>query len=400
MAYDIYPAVDEGYNFPPQVRQSIAASTEIKAAIQNESADIVPPLVADALASDDTIENAVILAAETTIKEINVVRAFPENPTNRSGKSEIPMFWVNRTMNDPVGNTVGDTLDATFSGDTLYWQNVPLLTNEGVIWQKHLPDNVVLRENIKQYLSDMISNASLVQSLSTRLETNISSDLPVLGARLAAAKKRQEPIAGVYTGSSTSRANPGYIKKLSQKIQNTYVVSTDSSAQWSTSSNFIERIDVGFHLYSSAEGGTRSDNYLTYEECERIAELNPAFILHMVGSNDYSHKRTIAAYKSGLREKLDWFDDLLTMPCQHIFIQAYERMDVTSPAALWEDYGLAAKEIFEARPDGVYYDIAPLYISNGVPGADPLTLISSDKVHQTDVGYEFMADILTNIFVD
>lgn len=399
MAYDIHPSVDEGYNFPPQVRQSIAASTEIHAAIQNESAEIVPPIVSDALASDATIRDAVIEAAEGTVREINVVRAFPEGPLDQSGKSEIPMYWVNRVLNDPLGDVVGETIEGTYSGNTLYWQNVPLLNDDLKIWQKHLPDNVVTKSTLPGLIPESTDTSEVLNYLQSRLERTINPDLPILAARLAVAKKTASALNGVFVGSSTSASNPGFIGKLSRKIQNTYIVPADSNPQWSVSSEFIERTDSGFHLYSGAQGGTRSSNYLTLEECEKIASMNPGFIMHMVGANDYRYNVPLVDYVAGLEEKLEWLDSFLTTPCQHIFVHPYPPQDKTDPVATWNEYWLAGKNVFENRTDGVCFDISSRYMPVGIPGSDPMDLLSTDEIHQTTYGYEFMADLMTNIFI-
>lgn len=70
MAFDLYPSVDEGYNFPQPVRQAISSSSEIKASISTEITKSVTPIVRDVasdyIASNQAVIDAAISAIDAT----------------------------------------------------------------------------------------------------------------------------------------------------------------------------------------------------------------------------------------------------------------------------------------------------------------------------------------------
>lgn len=400
MAYDIYPAVDEGHNFPPEVRQSIAASTEVKATVENTMGEVVDDLVADSIASDPTIKQAAIDAVEPVLLSTNVVRAYPEGPVQQTSKTEIPMWWTYKVLNDPYSGYYSDTYDGTWSGSLAVRGMVPILDKDNKIDPSHVPSNVVTRSMLPGLLPPYPTGNDIVDMIRLRLEETVDTELPIFASRLAHAKKNQAPCAVVIEGSSTSWTKPGYVAKLSAKIQNAYLTELISDPQWSNSNDFTTRPEAGVHVYNGAQSGSNSESYLVREEIEKLAVLKPALMIHMVGSNDYRQQMAISTYKSNLQQRLAWCDELFTAPCQHLFIQAYARMDVTDPSISWDAYGNALKEISDSRPDSVYRDLSKSYIPNGVPGSDPQGMIGADKVHQTSVGYEFMADLMTNIILN
>ncbi len=66
--YEIYPAVDEGYNFPPEIRQALASSPEIGSAISVELSDKVEPIVAEYIATEPAIVDAAAAAVNANPK--------------------------------------------------------------------------------------------------------------------------------------------------------------------------------------------------------------------------------------------------------------------------------------------------------------------------------------------
>lgn len=66
--YNIYPAVDEEYNFPPVVRQAFASSPELNAVVDVGILDKVPDEVAAVIAKDASIQQAAATAAKTAVK--------------------------------------------------------------------------------------------------------------------------------------------------------------------------------------------------------------------------------------------------------------------------------------------------------------------------------------------
>lgn len=110
MAYDIYPAVDENYSFPPEIRQAMAASSEIVATMKTE----VPPAVVDALSSDQTIIQAAIEAMSdaSVIAELNFWRGYVTSSMNRDSLTT-GVYGLTSTSN-------GAGINAPYGIGTLY----------------------------------------------------------------------------------------------------------------------------------------------------------------------------------------------------------------------------------------------------------------------------------------
>lgn len=399
MAYDIYPGVDEGYNFPPQVRQSIASSVEIKASIENETSEVIPGLVSEALSKDPTIRDAAADAVEPVLLTTNVVRAYPEGPVEETGRGSIPMYWTYKSLNDPYENTYSDEYKGTWVGSTPYRGDVPILNDKGKIWTSQIPDAFVTRDELPSLIPSEKDITNAIANVRNRTERVPSRNLPIFGARLAKARRRNEPLAIINAGSSTTATKPGYTERFNKKLQNLYPVESPSLTQWSNVSNFTKRAAPGIHCYNSAEGGTTAATYLNDRESDVIAGLEPAMIIHMIGSNDYALHMSKVDHKNHLLARLAYLDGVLTLPCQHVFVNSYARQDVTNQNPSWSVYKEAQMEIASERKDTAFFDVEDQFAANGIPGADSLTLLGTDKVHLTQDGYDFMADLLTDLFI-
>lgn len=84
MAFDIYPAVDEQYNFPKPVRQAIGSSSEVKATIANEITKTVTPIVEDVAANYIASNPAIIDAAEAAIDATPAMTELANRPKSRT----------------------------------------------------------------------------------------------------------------------------------------------------------------------------------------------------------------------------------------------------------------------------------------------------------------------------
>jgi hypothetical protein len=71
--YNIYPAVDENYNFPPEVLQAAANSTQFNSAFGVAVAQMVPTEVARVIGSDPTVKNAAAAAVTAEVADRNLV---------------------------------------------------------------------------------------------------------------------------------------------------------------------------------------------------------------------------------------------------------------------------------------------------------------------------------------
>lgn len=357
--------------------------------------DLIEPIAAQIIKDDPTIIAAAEQAAEEAVAQeiasAGVIIGIPTSPVGVSTRTTLPISWIHRVMSSPYASTYSATYDGVWNGSSRFGKNIPLLDDaKQTVADAVIPDTIARKSDIP--VVPPIPSATLG-------ERAVSSVVPIFGARVASAAADSTACAVVMVGSSTTSRMPGFVVRLAQFVQRTFVVSNQSAVQASSTATFTKNNDPGIHVYNAGEPNTTSVNYLTNAEIDLIAALQPALVQHMVGSNDYQFGRSPADYKAQIEAKLAYFDSVLTVPCQHVLVQPYQRMDVTNPAYPWADYGLALKQIADARANTVYVDINDAYVANGVPGSDPLNLIDTDNIHQTARGDRFMADLLSGFYL-
>lgn len=338
--------------------------------------EIVPPIV------------------QRELDEANVVRAYPEDPILRTTRSTVPMSWVAKTLLDPYDDTYADVYHGTWGNPVEVYGELPTLSSRGKLQASQIPDVFARTSDVDSRIAEVV--AQIPETFQT--ERHISADLPIFAARLAASRQAGEPCAGVILGSSTSAEWPGYLQGLAPIIQSAYPVADPSTVQRSTSADFTPRTEPGFHLYSAAQGSTRSDTYLTDVEAQKIAALDPAFVLHMV-VNDYTDQTDPAVYGANVLDRIEYLDTLLTKPTQHMLVFPYARMAFDAHTHHWDEYGAALEQIAGTRTDTVFVNLNDAYVAIGVTstGADPLGFIR-DTLHQTPAGYRFMVGLFADVF--
>lgn len=204
------------------------------------------------------------------------------------------------------------------------------------------------------------------------------------------------PCRFVVTGSSTSAQNPGYVAPLTAAMQTAYPsgLGYESPLQVSNSADFtIPAATAGVQVYNAAQGSTFSSDFLTSTEITKIAALNPAAVLIMIGSNNYNSSTPIATYKSQVQGKIDDFKAQVTSQCVYILVHSYQRTGEHTPA--WAEYGQALREIADADPNNVAFsDVSAPFYTLGVPAPDPLDLLNVDGTHLNTAGYALLAEEL------
>lgn len=223
----------------------------------------------------------------------------------------------------------------------------------------------------------------------------VSSKMTIWRDRLSLKRAFSNPTAIAIAGSSTPAGNPGFTTDLTALLQDRlYRVSSPSAIQRSATATFTNNLTAGIHVYNAAEGGTTSANYLDNAEMDRIAALNPALIIHMVGANDYTSQVNPATMRANLAAKLAYFDTKLTQPCQHLFIWSYAHRTFSAPTYPNSAYASEMLALANGRADCSYLNVGPDFAARGVPGADPDGLILPDDTHLTVVGNAFMRDLI------
>lgn len=152
----------------------------------------------------------------------------------------------------------------------------------------------------------------------------------------------------------------------------------------------------GIQVHNSGLGGATSFDLInTPGLITRLAQIQPKLVILMMTSNDYASGTDPAVTKD---RHQSWLNSLFASVSPNprvLLVQAFQRLDVTTPAFPWAAYGTALKEIADADPDRIsYLDISNLYPLS--QGADVYDLIDSDDTHQTDRGHQVMADAIAN----
>lgn len=156
-------------------------------------------------------------------------------------------------------------------------------------------------------------------------------------------------------------------------------------------------MDPGVHAYNGGQSGATSATYADATRISLVIAKAPLVVLHMIGSNDYRESVRVGDYKANIVTCINRIKRGHTAPHVHVLVHSYQRTDFDAAWAIapWSEYGNALREIAEEAPDTVaFLDLSKSYALAGVPGADPLEFVSSDRVHQTPAGHEFMADQL------
>ena len=215
------------------------------------------------------------------------------------------------------------------------------------------------------------------------------------------ATRTSSPCRLAFVGSSTTAGVNAtapvnrYVNQLVAAFQQLYPsgLGTETTVVDSTSADFgTLTTALGVHGYNAGEGGTTAATYLTSSEITKVAALNPRAVFHMVGSNDFANGVDPVAYKASLLSVVNSLKSSIAGPCVQVLVQPYERYDSTTHPYPWASYGQAMAEVAAANPFLFYLDLSAGYAALGVPGADPLGLMTADKIHQNNYGHAYMAD--------
>lgn len=245
----------------------------------------------------------------------------------------------------------------------------------------------------------------------TRSETGTTPALEKMYAGIA--KRGNKPARFIFTGSSTvagansTHRSKRFVNLLERALHQAFPsgILTETRERDNVSVNgsaFTDYYDKratktlpGIHVINAGFGGASASNYLTFFPIrDKIVALDPCFIEHMVGSNDYQAGISPAAYKASLLDNISYLKANIPSPHVHVLVHAFKRTDVTAPAYPWESYGDAMREIAEADPENVaFVDLSEAGRLAGMYGADPLDFGHADGIHPTDAGHAFIADL-------
>lgn len=358
--------------------------------------EVVPPIVQEEIDRRHLVEGGV-----------------DEGP--RTNLDHVALRWMHSEISDPYSDTYASEYVGNRVDTQRQWGHVPILTGAGRIPSDQIPLDVVRMDDdghiAEEVIPDSIARKSDIPSPGEGGGSGGSSllapvpGIPALEARLTLAKLTDAPVAVVFAGSSTTAATGGYVVRLTALLQERrWGTAAATPVQFSPDAEFTARTAAGIHSYSAGQNGARAETYLTNDERDRIAALNPAAIVHMVGANDYVISPPPGSdpvgYEATMRASLAAFDSRLTAPCQHVLIHSYAKLSNPNPVWPWSEYLAALENIARDRDDVVVIDLSKEFRVLGVDkgGADPFDLISEDGTHMTAAGNRVMADRLIEYF--
>lgn len=357
--------------------------------LEDDLEDEVRRIAADVIASDPAIIEAAENAVDEVVADLNIVQAYPETRVTRTSLTSIPVHWTYKILSSPYPATYPATYPGEWIGSSRRRGEVPILRPDGTLRESQIPDSIAR-------LSDIPTVPEIPEvSLPSRI---LSRNVPILAARLATAKTLNVALSVVFVGSSTTYSMPGFVGPLGRMLQETWRRDSYTAVQRDSDADFIVHSSPGVHVYNAGDWGSTALSYLTDEESDRIAALDPALITHMIGSNDWRQGQAPATYRANLVNRLDYLDAAIAGPHQHVLVHQYERRDGTVGEASWDDYRQVLADLAAERPNVAFLDLSEAYYLAGAPTPDPLQLISSDDIHQTAQGYEFMTALYAAFF--
>lgn len=341
----------------------------------------------------DIAEAIVPGMVEDYLEDANAVRAYPKENLPYTSLSAIPLQWVTQNFRTPYRETYSSDYRGHWVNGVTRQGRAVIEDQAGKIAESQIPDTIARKSDIP---TDPAPGP-----IDVNVSRHISPLLPIFAARVRAARTAGTPVSVVTTGSSTTmRTNPGYVDTLRQYIQEVWPLVDQPAMQSSREAIFTSPSSPGIHFLNAGDGGTGVGNYLTDEECDRIAALNPAMVTHMIGANNYTGQTDPTHVETTLRARLAYLDAVIPGPCQHVLIQQYAKVDFIPPTYPIDVYRDIMSDLAAEADNRVFVDLSKPFELVGVyaGGPDPLDLISPDGTHANPAGYYYIADALAAHF--
>lgn len=186
-------------------------------------------------------------------------------------------------------------------------------------------------------------------------------------------------ITGLSVGSHTLKVNA----TNACIINGIYVYNGDQSS--------------GVRIYNSGKGSTSSTDFAAaaadtiWTRATAIGSINLVFV--MLGSNEYSGNINPVTFKTNLSTIITKARAALKAP-SIVLVNSYRRFDVTSPTFAYSLYGARMRELADENADVAYIDVAGLFPTANNPTDDQFGFMDSDDIHMTDVGHNYMGQLL------
>jgi microcystin-dependent protein len=259
-------------------------------------------------------------------------------------------------------------------------------------------------------ISDVTNLSAALDGKSSTTHTHVKSQITDLalheGVRLlnpaglssfyaAVAQRKTRPARVVFFGSSTTAGasatstDKRYVNRLISELQASYPSGGVETPVMGYSAGVASPPPApGIQGFNGGISGADSSNY-AQSGMQYLGYLDTDLVVHMVGSNDSVIPIAPADYKANIEAVIDYANDRRS----HLLIHTYRRYYHPVNQATWALYGQALAEIASSRPNVAFLDVSGFF-EDQIMTFDPLDLISTDNVHMTDNGHEYMAQLI------
>lgn len=150
----------------------------------------------------------------------------------------------------------------------------------------------------------------------------------------------------------------------------------------------------GVQWYQGAVGGGTAASYLPGGHLTRISELQPKYVIHMVGSNDAATGVSPDSYRAAVENACESIEAAVP-GVVNILIHAHRRIDI-GMVYDWSLYGNALSDVAASNPTRrVFVDMMRYLDVRGTNLGNRWGFVGTDGIHLTDKAHMIYANILS-----
>lgn len=218
----------------------------------------------------------------------------------------------------------------------------------------------------------------------------------------ALARRRSQPVRLLFLGSSTTAgvgaSSPAarFLDQAVARLQERFPAGTTSPPRTRGLRDSTDRPDEkpGVQGINGALGGATAASYFTDAHEYAVRVLQPACVVHMIGSNDTVARVPASTFVAQVEGVVRRIDAASARPPCHVLLQPVRRYQV-SPEA-WQEYRDALQQLAARLPRATFVDVGSTFEAHDALGADPDDLVGPDAVHLTDAGHALLARTLVD----
>lgn len=218
----------------------------------------------------------------------------------------------------------------------------------------------------------------------------------------ALARRRSQPVRLLFLGSSTTAgigaSSPAnrFVDRVVTRLQERFPVGASAPPATRGLRDSTRRPDErpGVQGINGAVGGSSAATYFTDAHEYGVRVMQPACVVHMIGSNDSVARVPAATAVAQVEGVVRRIDAASARPPCHVLLQPVRRYQVS--LAAWREYRDALQQLAARLPRATFVDLGSTFEEHDAPGADPDDLVGPDAVHLTDAGHALLAQTLVD----